>query len=89
MKKPKDRIPDEVLKEIFPRKLNRYHASEPVYAQLKEMILSGKLKKGQRLMRWEIVQSLNVSEMVVTRAFLQLKKDGLVMIKGRVGSFVA
>ena len=84
-----DRIPDEVLKEIFPRKLDRRQASERVYTQLKQMILSGKLKKGQRLMRWEIVQSLNVSEMVVTRAFLQLKKDGLVMIKGRVGSFVA
>jgi DNA-binding GntR family transcriptional regulator len=84
-----DRIPDEVLKEIFPRKLNRCQASERVYIQLKQMILSGKLKKGQRLMRGEIVQSLNVSEMVVSKAFSQLKKDGLVIIKGRVGSFVA
>jgi len=56
---------------------------------MKQMILSGKLKKGQRLMRWKIVQSLNVSEMVVSRAFPQLKKDGLAIIKGRVGSFVA
>jgi DNA-binding GntR family transcriptional regulator len=53
------------------------------------MILSGRLKKGQRLMRGEIVRSLNVSEIVVSRAFSQLKKDGLVIIKGRVGSFVA
>jgi DNA-binding GntR family transcriptional regulator len=84
-----DRIPDEVLKEIFPGKLNRCQASEQVYTQLKQMILSGRLKKGQRLMRGEIVQNLNVSEMVVSRAFSQLKKDGLVIIKGTVGSFVA
>jgi hypothetical protein len=30
MKKPKDRIPDEVLKEIFPRKLNRCHPPKGV-----------------------------------------------------------
>ena len=34
------RIPDEVLEEIFPKKLKRYGASEKVYSQLKEMILS-------------------------------------------------
>jgi DNA-binding GntR family transcriptional regulator len=84
-----DRIPDGVLKKIFPKKFNRATASETVYAQLKRMILSGRLKKGQRLMRGEIVKSLNVSEVVVSRAFSQLKKDGLVIIKGRVGSFVA
>jgi DNA-binding GntR family transcriptional regulator len=42
----RDRIPDEVLKEIFPRRLNRYEASEKVYSHLKQKILSGKLKKG-------------------------------------------
>jgi DNA-binding FadR family transcriptional regulator len=46
MKVSRFRIPDEVLKEIFPKKLNRYEASEKVYSQLKKMILSGKLKKG-------------------------------------------
>jgi hypothetical protein len=45
----RDRIPDEVLKEIFPGRLNRNEASEKVYSHLKKMILSGKLKKGQRL----------------------------------------
>jgi len=84
-----DRITDGVLKKIFPKKFNRATASETVYAQLKQMILSGRLKKGQRLMRGEIVKSLNVSEVVVSRAFSQLKKDGLVIIKGTAGSFVA
>jgi hypothetical protein len=45
MKVSRDRIPDEVLKEIFPKKLNRFQSSDGIYAQLKEVILSGKLKK--------------------------------------------
>jgi DNA-binding GntR family transcriptional regulator len=83
------RIPDEVLKEIFPKKLNGRKAPEELHTHLKKMILSGKLKKRKRLLREEIAQNFNVSEMVVSKAFSQLKKDGLVIIKGGVGSFVA
>jgi hypothetical protein len=36
MKESRDRIPDEVLEEIFPKKLNRYEASEKVYSHLKK-----------------------------------------------------
>ena len=54
----KNRIPDKVLEEIFPKKLNRFQSSDEVYAQLKKMILSGKLKKGQRLRRDEFAQIL-------------------------------
>jgi len=89
MKKPKDRIPNGVLKKIFPKKFNRVTASETVYAQLKQMILSGKFRKGQRLLREEIAQDCEVSETTVSKAFLRLKKDGLIIKKGRVGSFVA
>ena len=89
MKKPKDRIPNGVLKKIFPKKLNRATASETVYAQLKQMILSGKFRKGQRLLREEIAQDCEVSETIVSKAFLRLKKDGLVIVKAGVGSFVA
>ena len=88
MGKSRDRIPDEVLEEIFPRKLNRCRASETVYTELKQMILSGQLENGRRLVREEIAQHFNVSEMAVTRAFRQLKVDRLVISKGRVGSFV-
>jgi DNA-binding GntR family transcriptional regulator len=89
MRKSKRRIPDEVLKEIFPRKLKRSLASERAYSQLKQMILSGKLKKGKRLFREKIAQDLDVSYTAVSEAFSRLKKDGLVIIKGSVGSFVA
>ena len=86
--KSRDSIPDEVLNEIFPKKLNRYRAPETVYTELKQMIISGQLEIGKRLVREDIAQHFNVSEMAVTIAFSQLKKDGLVVSKGRTGSFV-
>lgn len=85
----KNRIPDKVLKEIFPKKLSRFQSSDKVYAQLKQMILSGKLNEGQRLRREEFAQIFGVNQTVVARAFFQLKKDGLIIIKLKVGSFVA
>ena len=89
MKQSKSRIPTEVLEEIFPKQLRRSRASEWVYSRLKQQILSEEFKKGQRLLREEIAQNFNVSETNVTRALSQLKKDGLIIIKGGVGSFVA
>jgi len=85
----RDRIPDEVLKEIFPRRLNRYEASEKVYSHLKKMILSGKLKKGQRLTYDGIALDFNVSRGTVHKVISRLKKDGLIISKWRKGSFVA
>jgi DNA-binding GntR family transcriptional regulator len=85
----REKIPDKVLREIFPKKLRRSLGSERIYSQLKQMILSGKIKKGKRLFRETIAQDFSVSETVVATAFSQLKKDGLVIIKGSVGSFVA
>jgi DNA-binding GntR family transcriptional regulator len=89
MRKSKSRIPDEVLKEIFPKKIKRSLGSERIYSELKQMILSGKLKKGKRLFREKIAQDFDVSETIVATAFSRLKKDGLVIIRGGVGSFVA
>ena len=89
MRQFRDRIPNKVLKEIFPKKLNSSPVSEQIYFDLKRMILSGKLKKGQRLLRLEFVQIFDVSEGTVSKAFSQLRKDGLVIIKSGVGSVVA
>jgi len=82
------KVSNEVLKEIFPQKLKRSPASEQVYSSLKSMILSGELKKGQRLLRWELAQIFDVSEAVVSKAFSKLKKDGLIISKGNTGTFV-
>jgi len=89
MKRIKSKIPDEIIKEIFSKKLKRYRAAERVYAQLKKMILSRKFRKGQMLLRAEIAHEFNVSETIVAKAFSQLKKDGLIIVKGGTGSFVA
>lgn len=84
----RDRIPDEVLKEIFPKKLSRNLSSEQIYTQLKQMVLSGRLKSGQRLIQEKIAQKFNVSRMAVAIAFSQLKKDGLIIPKRGTGSFI-
>ncbi len=88
MRKSKDRIPRGVLKETFPAKLKRNLASERVYVQLKKMILSGKLKKWQRLLEDRIARDFSVSKMAVTIAFSRLEKERLVISKRGVGSSV-
>jgi DNA-binding GntR family transcriptional regulator len=84
----RDRIPDNVLKEIFPKRFNRSLAIERVYSHLKQMILSGKAKKGERLIQEKIAQKFKVSRMAVGIAFTKLKEDGLIISKRGVGSFV-
>jgi len=89
MKRFRDAIPDKVLDEILPKKLNTSLSTEQIYTPLKQMILSGKLKKGQRLLRLEFVQIFDVDERIVPKAFSQLRKEELVIIKDGRCSFVA
>jgi DNA-binding GntR family transcriptional regulator len=88
MKVSGDRIPDELLKEIFPRKLNKGLSSEQIYIHLKKMIISGKLKKGQKLLAEKLAQDFRVSRVTVGIAFSRLKKDGLIISKRGRGSYV-
>lgn len=88
MKKSKDGIPNEVLKEIFPNKFKKSLANGQIYTHLKQMIISGKLKKGQRLLQEKIAQDFRVSRMTVAIAFSQLKKDGLIISRRGTGSFI-
>jgi DNA-binding GntR family transcriptional regulator len=83
------KMPKEVIKNIFPRKLKRHHVSEDIYFQLRHGIVSGKLKKGDKLIRDAIAADFDVSERIVTDVFAQLKKEGLVIVIGNSGSFVA
>jgi DNA-binding GntR family transcriptional regulator len=89
MRKSKHRIPNEILKEIFPQKIKRSLGSERVYNQLKHMILSGKLKKGKRLYREKIAEDFDVGYTAVSEAVSRLKRDGLVIVKHSAGSFAA
>jgi len=86
--KPTDRIPNKVLKEIFPKKFKGREVPEELYTHLKKMIVSGKLKKGQRLTHEGIGEHFNISRWDVQKVISQLKEDGLIISKGRKGSFV-
>jgi GntR family transcriptional regulator, rspAB operon transcriptional repressor len=85
----KDKIPDDVIKEIFPKRLKRRDVNGEVYNKLKKMILSGKLKRGQRLIEEKLAYDFNVSRQPVRSAFLQLRKDKLIVWKYKKGTFVS
>jgi DNA-binding GntR family transcriptional regulator len=85
----KNVVPGEVLKEIFPRKLRKRDLTSQVYNKLKKMILSGKLKKGEHLIQEELALRFNVSRQTVIFALRQLKKDKLIVVKYKRGSFVS
>ena len=85
----KNKIPDTIIDEIFPRKMKRSLLSEEVYDQLRKMILSGKFKKGQRLVEEKLAHRLNVSRNPVHLALLRLREENLVIRKYNRGVFVA
>jgi len=85
----KNRIPDEVFKEIFPRKLKRSKVSNLVYTQIKKMITSRELSRGQRLAEEKLAHSLNVSRTPVRLALRQLEEDKLIIRKPKKGITVA
>jgi DNA-binding GntR family transcriptional regulator len=85
----KNVVPEEVLKEIFQRKLKRRDLNGQVYNRLKQMILSGKLKKGERLIQEKLALRFNVSRQTIIFALRQLKKDRLIIVKYKKGAFVS
>lgn len=54
-----------------------------VYRELKELIISGKLKPGDRLMEYEIAKSMNISKTPIREAIRELSKEGLVIHETR------
>jgi DNA-binding GntR family transcriptional regulator len=82
------RIPKDVLKEMFPKKLKRDLPSEMLYNKLKQRIVSGKLRTGTKLVQNRIVQEFGISRGPVVRAFGRLRKERLIVVKPRTGAFV-
>ena len=87
-RKSDDRIPKNILKGIFPGKLRRPRSFELVYGQLKEMILKGKLRKGDKLVQEDMAHAFGVSKIVLTKVYAQLEKDKLVVREHGRGTFV-
>ena len=78
-RKLNDRIPKNIIKEIFPRKLRSRRSYELVYGQLREMILKGKLREGDKLVQEDMAHAFGVSKIVLTKVYAQLEKDKLVV----------
>ena len=85
----KNKIPDDVLKDIFKKKLTKKNMNGEVYQRLKKMILSGKLVDGQKLIQEGVALHFNVSRQTVRNAFFQLEKDRLIVNRYRKGAFVS
>ena len=85
----KNKIPDDILKDIFQKKLKKKNIDGDVYQKLKKMILSGKIKDGQRLVQEGVALHFNVSRQTVRNAFLQLEKDELIINRYRKGACVS
>jgi DNA-binding GntR family transcriptional regulator len=85
----KNKIPDDILKDIFQKKLKKKNIDGDVYQKLKKMIFSGKLKDGQRLIQEGVALHFNVSRQTVRNAFLQLEKEELIINPYKKGAFVS
>ena len=68
--------------------LTGFPFQDDVYAQLKKRILSGKLEKGQRLSYDVVAKDYNITRWAAQRVISKLKKDGLIISKGKAGSIV-
>ncbi|MCL4351871.1 MAG: GntR family transcriptional regulator [Firmicutes bacterium] len=71
------------------KKVTQQQLSEAVYDELRRAIFTGELPLGQRLNIPDIAETLSVSPSPIMVAVRRLSQEGLVVIKPRVGSFVA
>ena len=60
-----------------------------VFENLREAILEGQLKPGQRLMEVQLAEQLGVSRTPVREAIRKLELEGLVVMLPRKGAYVA
>lgn len=62
---------------------------ELVYEELRNLILSGDIKPGTRMMEIELADSMGVSRTPIREAIRKLEKEGLVTIEPRKGAYVS
>lgn len=77
-------------KRLLPVKLENYKPlREIVLEALKEAIVNGKLKPGERLMEQQVAEELGVSRTPVREAIRKLEIEGFVIIIPRKGAYVS
>lgn len=68
--------------------MKRESSSDKVYAAIREAVLSGKLKTGQRLTELQLAQDFNVSRVVIRETLQRLAHNGLVVQNSYKGTHV-
>lgn len=75
---------------MFEIKLDQYKPlREIVFETIRNAIISGALKPGERLMEVQMAESLGVSRTPVREAIRKLELEGLVIMLPRKGAFIA
>jgi len=75
---------------LMPIKLDNYKPlRELVFEAIREAIVSGKLKPGERLMEIQLAEDLGVSRTPVREAIRKLEQEGFVFMVPRKGAYVA
>lgn len=62
---------------------------EIVYEELRNLILTGKIKPGTRMMEIELAEDMGVSRTPIREAIRKLEKEGLVIIEPRKGAYAS
>jgi DNA-binding GntR family transcriptional regulator len=77
-------------KPLVPIKLDNYKPlRELVFESLREAIISGRLKPGERMMEIQMAEEMGVSRTPVREAIRKLELEGLVVMIPRKGAYVA
>ena len=75
---------------MIPVKLDNYKPlREIVFEHLREAIISGKLRPGERLMEMQLAEEMGVSRTPVREAIPKLELEGLVIMVPRRGAYVS
>jgi DNA-binding GntR family transcriptional regulator len=79
-----------VEKRLIPVKLDTYKPlREVVFETLREAIINGLLKPGERMMEIKLAEQLGVSRTPVREAIRKLELEGFVVMMPRKGAYVA
>lgn len=79
-----------MTERLIPVKLDNYKPlREIVFEHLREAIINGKLRPGERLMEVQLADDMGVSRTPVREAIRKLELEGLVIMIPRRGAYVA
>jgi DNA-binding GntR family transcriptional regulator len=77
-------------KALVPIKLDNYKPlRELVFESLREAIIAGQLKPGERMMEIQLAEEMGVSRTPIREAIRKLELEGLVVMVPRKGAYVA